>query len=51
MLQWAGDWQSGKLGLLTLISGLGIATHVLLLLRGSGGKAEKEQAVSDSITS
>ncbi|WP_234536016.1 CPBP family intramembrane glutamic endopeptidase [Paenibacillus pseudetheri] len=50
MLQWAGDWQSGTLGLLALISGLGIAAHVLLLLRGSGGRAEKEQTVSDSIT-
>ncbi|GIO99846.1 hypothetical protein J14TS5_49320 [Paenibacillus lautus] len=51
VLQWAGDWQSGTLGLLALISGLGIAAHVLLLLRGSGGRAEKEQSVSDSITS
>ncbi|WP_068776052.1 CPBP family intramembrane glutamic endopeptidase [Paenibacillus sp. FJAT-26967] len=51
VLQWAGDWQSGTLGLLALISGLGIVAHVLLLLRGSGGRAEKEQFVSDSITS
>ncbi|MGX4585765.1 CPBP family intramembrane glutamic endopeptidase [Paenibacillus chitinolyticus] len=51
VLQWAGDWQSGTLGLLALISGLGIAAHVLLLLRGSGGRVEKGQAVSDSITS
>lgn len=51
VLQWAGDWQSGTLGLLALISGLGIAAHVLLLLRGSGGRAKKEQAVTDSITS
>lgn len=51
VLQWAGDWQSGTLGLLVLISGLGIAVHVLLLLRGSGGRVEKEQAFIDSITS
>lgn len=50
VLQWAGDWQSGTLGLLTLISGLGIAAHVLLLLHRSGERAEKEQDVSDSIT-
>ncbi|AZS16830.1 CPBP family intramembrane glutamic endopeptidase [Paenibacillus lutimineralis] len=50
VLQWAGDWQSGTLGLLALISGLGIAAHVLLLLYRSGERAEKEQAVSDSIT-
>lgn len=51
VLQWAGDWQSGTLGFITLISGLGIAAHALLLLRGSGDKAGKKQAVSDSITS
>ncbi|MCR8842562.1 CPBP family intramembrane metalloprotease [Paenibacillus sp. SC116] len=50
VLQWAGDWKSGTLGLLALISGLGIAVHVLLLLRGSGGNAVKKQAVRDSIT-
>ncbi|GAB6989815.1 CPBP family intramembrane glutamic endopeptidase [Paenibacillus pini] len=50
VLQWTGDWHSGMLGLLALISGLGIAVHVLLL-RGSGGRVEKEQTVSYSITS
>lgn len=47
VLQWAGDWPSGTLGLLVLISGLGIAAHVLLLLRGNGGRAKKDQAVND----
>ncbi|KOP68254.1 CAAX protease [Bacillus sp. FJAT-18019] len=51
VLRWADDWQSGMLGLLALISGLGIAAHVLLLLRGSSGRAVKEQNVSDFITS
>lgn len=51
VLQWAGDWKSGTIGLLALISGFGIAAHVLLLLRGSGRRAGKEQAVSVSITS
>lgn len=50
VLHWAGNWQSGTLGLLALISGLGIAAHVLLLFR-SGNRAKKEQAVSYSITS
>ncbi|WP_068618328.1 CPBP family intramembrane glutamic endopeptidase [Paenibacillus tuaregi] len=50
-LQWAGGWQSGTLGLLALISGLGIAAHVLLLLRGIGGRLGKGLAVSDSIIS
>jgi len=51
VLQWADEWQSGMFGLLTLISGLGIAVHVLLLLRGSSGRALKKQDVSDFITS
>lgn len=50
VLQWAGVWQSGTLGLVALISGLGIVAQVLLLLRGKGGRAEKVQTVSDSIT-
>ncbi|MFF2089442.1 CPBP family intramembrane glutamic endopeptidase [Paenibacillus sp. NPDC058174] len=51
ILQWAGDWQSGMLGLMTLISGFGIAAHAFLLLRGSGERAKKKQVVIDSITS
>lgn len=51
VLQWADVWQSGMLGLLTLISGLGIAVNVLLLLRGSSGRALKQQDVSDFISS
>lgn len=50
VLQWAGAWQSGMLGLLTLISGLGIAVHALLLLRGSSNRAVKEQDVSNFIS-
>jgi len=48
VLQWAGEWQTGTLGLLALTSGLGIAVHLLLLLRVGGGRTEKEQ-VRDSI--
>nr|WP_251035617.1 CPBP family intramembrane glutamic endopeptidase [Paenibacillus sp. ISL-20] len=51
VLQWMDDWQSGTLALLALISGLGIAAHVFLLLRRSGERAEKEQVISNSITS
>ncbi len=50
VLQWASDWQSGTFGLLALISGLGIAAHVYLLLRGRGGRVGKKRVISDSIT-
>lgn len=51
VLRWADNWQAGMLGLFTLISGFGIVAHVFLLLRGSGGRLGKEQAVIDSMTS
>ncbi|REK76181.1 CPBP family intramembrane glutamic endopeptidase [Paenibacillus paeoniae] len=51
LLKWSGDWQAGTLGLLALISGLGIAAHGGLLLRRSNKITDKGQAISGTTTS
>ncbi|RJE90833.1 CPBP family intramembrane metalloprotease [Paenibacillus sp. 1011MAR3C5] len=51
LLKWSVDWQSGTLGLLALISGLGIAVHAGLLLRQPNRSKGKGQTVSGTITS
>ncbi|MFF2886823.1 CPBP family intramembrane glutamic endopeptidase [Paenibacillus sp. NPDC057967] len=51
LLKWSGDWPSGTLGLLALISGLGIVAHAGLLLRRSNRSVDKGKAISGTTTS
>nr|WP_245339064.1 type II CAAX endopeptidase family protein [Paenibacillus shirakamiensis] len=51
MLQWAEHWSPGTLGMLTLVSGIGIVVHVLFLLYGKRHRGRKEQAVGYSMIS
>jgi len=51
ILKWSGGWSSGTLGMLAVISGLGIIAHAGLLLRGSDRSVDKGQAISGTTTS